>query len=190
MIVILGFATASVTADYVGMFTQAGYAVKVLEPPKFLLGEYDPGDQYIISVTKELSLRKQLSAKLDEDNLTRATFVHESCWIDPTAVIGPGTFLSPFCTVASNARIGKDCLLAPYCLVGHISQLGDCCLLNPAVTIPGGCNVESGCKLNVRSTLIDYIHVASGSQIGAGALVTKNIDTPGFYVGTPARRVK
>jgi UDP-3-O-[3-hydroxymyristoyl] glucosamine N-acyltransferase len=189
MIVILGFAKASVTADYIGMMTEAGHTVSVQEPDDFLAGNFDPGNQYIISITRDLALRQQLGQRLDLENLPRATFIHSSCWIDPTAIIEPGTFISPFCTVASNAKIGKDCLLAPYCLVGHLSALGNYCLLNPGVTIPGGCNIASGCKFSVRCTLIDYIDVCSGVEIGAGALVTKTIEHPGKYVGTPARKV-
>lgn len=190
MIVILGFNRASVTADFKGMMTAAGLTVSIQDPEDFLTGNFDRANEYIISVTRDLELRKKLSAMLDRENLSRATFVHETCWIDPSAEIGPGTFISPFCTVASNSKVGKDCLLAPYCLVGHVSTIGNGCLFNPAVTIAGSCTIEDHCKFNLRSSVIDRIFVWSGSEIGAGSMVTKNIEAPGMYVGTPARRVK
>lgn len=189
-ITILGFAKASVTADYLGMMVQAGHTVNIQEPDNFLSGNFSIDTHYIISVTRDLNLRQQLAQRLDLENLPRATFIHSSCWIDPTATIGPGTFISPFCTVASNSKIGKDCLLAPYCVVGHVSTLGDNCLLNPGVIIPGSCNIAAGCKFNIRSTLVDHIDICSGTEIGAGALITKSTELPGKYVGVPARRVK
>lgn len=190
MIVILGFKQASVTADFQGMMSEAGLEVSVQEPDDFLAGNFDRQNQYIISVTRDLDLRKSLSAALDRANLSRATFVHKTCWIDPSAQIGAGTFISSFCTAASNSVIGKDCLLAPYCLVGHVSTVGDGCLFNPGVTIAGGCTIESHCKFNLRSSVIDKIFICSGSEIGAGSMVTKSIDHLGRYVGIPARRVK
>ena len=189
MITILGYSQASVTADFLGMMTQAGLDVNVQAPEDFLAGNFDRHTEYIISVTRDRELRKQLSAVLDQENLNRATFVHHTCWIDPTAQIGPGTFISPFCTVASNSTVGKDCLLAPYCLIGHVSKIGDGCLFNPAVTIAGSCTIESHCKFNLRSSVVDRIFIWTGSEIGAGSMVTKSIEQPGKYVGTPARKV-
>jgi acetyltransferase-like isoleucine patch superfamily enzyme len=34
------------------------------------------------------------------------------------------------------------------------------------------------------------VAIASGTVIGAGAVVTKDIDTAGVYAGNPARRIK
>lgn len=190
MVTILGFHQASVTADFRGMMTSSGIKVSVQDPEDFLAGNFTPDGEYIISVTRDLELRKNLSAVLDSEGLTRATYVHETCWIDPTAKIGAGTFVFPFCTVASNSTIGRDCLISPYCLIGHVSTVGDGCLFNPAVTIAGSCTIEKYCKFNLRSGVIDKIFISSGTEVGAGSMVTKNIDAPGMYVGTPARRVK
>ena len=190
MIVILGFNRASVTADFKGMMTAAGLTVSIQDPEDFLAGNFDRANEYIISVTRDLELRKNLSAMLDHENLSRATFVHETCWIDPTAKIGAGTFISSFCSVGNNSTIGKDCVLAPYCLIGHVSTVGNECLFNPAVTIAGSCTIEDRCKFNLRSSVIDKIFIWTGTEVGAGSMVTKNIEAPGMYVGTPARRVR
>lgn len=190
MITILGFDQASVTADFRSMMTEAGIEVTVQNPEDFLKGNFDPKGAYIVSVTRDHGLRRQLCAMLDREHLKRATFVHETCWHDPTATIGAGTFVGPFCTVASNTMIGQDCLISPYCLIGHSTTVGDGCLFNPAVTIAGSCIIEKHCQFNLRSSVIDKIFISTGSEIGAGSMVTKNIETPGIYVGTPARRVK
>jgi acetyltransferase-like isoleucine patch superfamily enzyme len=34
------------------------------------------------------------------------------------------------------------------------------------------------------------VNIASGTVIGAGAVVTKDIETAGVYAGNPARRIK
>lgn len=189
MVTILGFSQASLTADFRGLMTASGITVSVKDPEDFLAGNFDPDGEYIISVTRDLELRKNLGAMLDSKGLTRATYVHETCWIDPTAKIGAGTFIGPFCTVASNSTIGRDCLISPYCLIGHGNTVGDGCLFNPAVTIAGSCTIEKHCKFNLRSGVIDKIFISSGAEVGAGSLVTKNIEAAGKYVGTPARRV-
>ena len=188
--VVLGFPGSAVTADCVSMLEQAGHTVVVQSPPNFLAGNFDRESEYIITVTRELELRQALGERIDQENLKRATFVHHSCWVDPTAVIEPGCFISPFCTIASRTVISKDCYFAPYCLVGHVTTVGRYCLFTPTVAIAGGCNIGERCRFGIRSAVIDYIDIASDCEIGASALVTKSIAESGKYVGSPARRVK
>lgn len=189
MITILGFPQGAVTADFKSIMTQAGLDVCVQSPEDFLAGKVNRDSEYIISVTRDLELRKSLSAELDRQQLGRATFIHHTCCIDPTADIGAGTFIFPFCMVASNSTIGRDCLLSPYCLIGHVSTVGDGCLFNPSVTIAGSCTIQNHCKFNLRSGTIDKIFICAETEIGAGSMVTKPIEQSGKYVGTPARKV-
>jgi UDP-3-O-[3-hydroxymyristoyl] glucosamine N-acyltransferase len=56
--------------------------------------------------------------------------------------------------------------------------------------IAGTTSIGKYCKLNMRSTVIDHLTVCDYSEIGAGAMLTKSVDIPGVYIGTPARRVK
>ncbi|WP_375432495.1 acyltransferase [uncultured Friedmanniella sp.] len=50
--------------------------------------------------------------------------------------------------------------------------------------------VEDGCWLGANVVVLSGVRIASGCVIGAGAIVTKDTEPDGVYVGVPARRVR
>jgi sugar O-acyltransferase (sialic acid O-acetyltransferase NeuD family) len=117
-----------------------------------------------------------------------ATYVHPTCWVDPTASIEEGCFLLPGCIVDSNVRIGAGSLLNAGCLIAHDSIVGENCFLGPRVTVAGFTRIEAGCFLGVGTTVIDNVRVGPAVQTGGGAVVVEDSTGPGLYLGLPARR--
>ena len=187
--ILIGFEQASIINDLFNMIQSQGQTVEILNPDKFLAGQINPQDNFIVCITRDLDLRYQIIEKLDLENLKRGTFIHPSCWIDPTAKIGPGSFVSPFCTVACGAVLEKDVIVGPYTMVSHRAEIGPETIIHTGALIAGSTTIGKRCTINVRATLVDKINICDGVTVGAGSLVTKNIDRPGNYVGSPARRV-
>ena len=121
-------------------------------------------------------------------NVPLATYVHPTCWVDPTAEIGEGAFLLPHCAVDANARVGTGSLLNVGCVVCHDSVVGENCFLGPRVTLAGFVRIEAGCFLGIGTTVIDSVCLGPGVQTGGGAVVVRSEHTPGLYIGVPARR--
>jgi UDP-3-O-[3-hydroxymyristoyl] glucosamine N-acyltransferase len=188
-IVLIGFEQASIINDLANMLKSQNQEVTIQHPDDFLAGNVSVDKQYMVCVTRDLDLRYSIIEKLDSDQLTRGTFVHPSCWIDPTAIIGQGSFVGPFCTVACGAVLGKDTCVGPYTMISHKATIGQGTLIHTGALIAGSTSIGQRCTINVRATLIDKITVCDGVTIGAGSLVTKNIDTPGNYIGSPARNL-
>lgn len=188
-IVLIGFEQASITNDLASMIRQAGGCATVVTPDNFFKNQFNPTSQFITTVTRDLNLRRDIINKFNVDQLSRGTFIHDSCYIDPKATVKPGTFICPFCTVAYNATVDSDCIIGPYSFVSHNSYVGSGTLIHPGTMIAGSTKIGQNCQLNFRSSIIDNLDICDNVVIGAGALVTKNIDRPGFYVGAPARKV-
>lgn len=117
-----------------------------------------------------------------------ATYVHPTCWIDPSAEIGEGAFLLPHCVLDANARVGRGSVLNLGCVVCHDSVVGENCFLGPRVTVAGFARIEAGCFLGVGTTVIDNVRLGPGVRTGGGAVVIRSEETPGLYLGVPARR--
>ena len=188
-IVLVGFPEATITNDIFNLICNDNLNVTILHPDKFLNDEFEKTDKFAVTVTRDILLRKQIINKLDQDNLQRATFVHKSCVVDPGSTIGDGTIMSQFSSVLYQSTIDKDCLIAPYCMIAHKSVVGQGTMLMPGSMIAGSTTVGKFCILGLRSSIIDNINICDDVQLGAGALITKNISLPGHYVGAPARKV-
>jgi acetyltransferase-like isoleucine patch superfamily enzyme len=117
--------------------------------------------------------------------------------------IGDKTFVGPFTEIQKSVTVGKNCRIQSHTFICEFVSIGDDCFIGHGVMFindvfsDGG--PARGDKSKWKSTSIGN-NVSIGSNatimpvticnnvvIGAGAVVTKNIDKPGIYAGNPAR---
>jgi UDP-3-O-[3-hydroxymyristoyl] glucosamine N-acyltransferase len=189
MITIIGWPGSALAQDIISMLSAQNQACQLLSPDQFLNNEFAPDSKFIVSVNQNLDLRQAIISKLDSENLNRAKFQHHSAYVDPSAVIGDGSVIFYFSVIGHTGIVEKDCIISPYSMIGHRSTVGQGSLIQPGSLIAGGTKIGKFCVMNFRSSILDKLEICDHTIVGAGALVTKNITTPGHYVGSPARKV-
>ena len=120
--------------------------------------------------------------------------------------IGENTRIGPFVEIQSDVIIGKNCKIQSHSFICELVKIGDNCFIAHGVvfindTFNSG-KPAGGKKELWKSTIIgDNVSIGSNSTIlpvkicnnvviGAGAVVTKNIDEPGVYAGNPAKKLR
>ena len=112
-------------------------------------------------------------------------------------VIGDRTFINTNCTLVDAAKvsgrkiqIGADCLIGPNVqLLAVAHDLAPQARLekhNYADDITIGNNVWLGGGVSVLAG----VAIGDNSVIGAGSVVTKNIEANSFYAGNPAKKIR
>jgi UDP-3-O-[3-hydroxymyristoyl] glucosamine N-acyltransferase len=86
--------------------------------------------------------------------------------------IGNGTKIDNLVIVAHNVHIGESCLIAAQCGIAGSARLGD--------------RVRLGGQVGV----IGHLKIGDDIVVLAKSLVTKNLDRPGIFAGSPAMPVK
>jgi acetyltransferase-like isoleucine patch superfamily enzyme len=120
--------------------------------------------------------------------------------------IGDGTFVGPFVEIQKDVSIGRRCRIQSHAFICELVTIGDDCFVGHGVMFVNdrfatGGPARGRKELWQRTTIGDRVsigsnatilpvRIASGTVIGAGAVVTKDIDNPGVYAGNPARRIK
>jgi sugar O-acyltransferase (sialic acid O-acetyltransferase NeuD family) len=137
---------------------------------------------------KHLAFRKQYYIKIVEE-IPVISYVHSSCVIDSTVVLGKGAVVLPGCTIDKGVIVGENTIINTGCVIAHDTQIGPHSFLGPGVVAAGFVNVGQECFLGVHTTIIDNISIASGVQTGGGTVVIKNLLSRGVYVGCPAKRM-
>jgi len=115
------------------------------------------------------------------------------------------SFVGPFVEIQKGAEIGKRCRIQSHAFVCELVTIGDDCFIShgamfindPLVTGgPAGkpdlwrkTNVGSGVSIGTNATILP-VAICDKAVIGAGAVVTRDITEPGFYVGNPARLLR
>lgn len=121
---------------------------------------------------------------------TIPTLIHPDAIIAEDAAIGTGTVVMPGVVIDPNVKIGKGCIINDNSLVGHDAVIGDYVHISGGVNVAGATVVGEMTWVGVGTTLSNNINICGCCMIGAGAVVVKDIEEPGTYVGVPARKLE
>jgi acetyltransferase-like isoleucine patch superfamily enzyme len=120
--------------------------------------------------------------------------------------IGARSFVGPFTEIQRNVTIGTDCRIQSHSFICEFVDIGERCFIGHGVMfindLFSGGGPARGDKSKWKSTRIgNDVSIGSNATIlpvsitdhvviGAGAVVTRNIDKPGVYAGNPARLIR
>lgn len=188
---IIGYSESMLTQD--SMYYGKNFVnedISIMTPDEFKNLQSKDDFQYFIGFALDLKEREQTIDLLDEYDSDCVTFIHETASVHEGAVIGKGSCVANFSTVMQGAVLGKHCFVETYCLISHNTTVGNNCMLHSGTMIAGKTTIGKNCMFNFRSGVMNKLDICDNTVIGAFSNVTKNIDTPGVYVGTPARKLK
>ena len=116
--------------------------------------------------------------------------------------IGGNSFIGPFVEIQKGALIGRRTRVQSHAFICELVAIGDDCFIShgamfindPFVTGgPAGkpdlwrsTKIGNRVSIGTNATIMP-VTICDNAVIGAGAVVTKDIIEPGFYVGNPAR---
>jgi sugar O-acyltransferase (sialic acid O-acetyltransferase NeuD family) len=110
--------------------------------------------------------------------------------VNEDVALDEGTVVFDGAVINSGAHIGRSCIINSNSTVEHDCRLGDNVHLGPGATVSGGVTIGDNCMIGVGACIIHSVSVSSGALIGAGSIVVKNIEFPGTYAGTPAKKIR
>ena len=117
------------------------------------------------------------------------TLIHPSAFLSHYSSVGEGSILSAGSIVMPNTRIGSGCIINTASSVDHDCVVGDFVHVSVGAHVAGCSSIGEGTWLGAGSIVNDHISICSWCMIGSGALVVKNIDETGTYIGVPARKM-
>jgi len=120
--------------------------------------------------------------------------------------VSEGCFIGPFVEVQRNVRIGAFTRIQSHSFICEFVSLGEKCFIGHGVMFindlfrdgsPANGDISKWRRTNVgnnvsigsNSTILP-VDICDDVVIGAGAVVTKNINEPGIYAGNPAKLLR
>lgn len=121
-------------------------------------------------------------------NLSWPSIIHPSVQLDwTTAKLGTGIMLGAGVIGTVNIRVGDFALLNPAVTLGHEAKVGRFCVMNHASGISGGTVLEDEVLVGTGARVLQYRTVGHHARVGAGAVVTRDVEAGSTVVGVPAR---
>ncbi|MFY9234843.1 MAG: acetyltransferase [Fimbriimonadaceae bacterium] len=139
-----------------------------------------------ISYKKVNKLRAAKYAEAKEKGYELISYVSSKATVWPNLQIGDNCFIFENNVIQPFVKIGNDVIMWSGNHIGHHTTIKDHCFLASHIVVSGSVVVEPYCFLGVNATLRDNITIATECVIGAGALITKDTEEKGVYLGPPA----
>ncbi|CAM8349887.1 hypothetical protein [Candidatus Methylopumilus universalis] len=116
--------------------------------------------------------------------------VHEKAFIDKTNIsIGYGNLILAYSYININTVIKNCSIINTGAIVEHDCIVGNFSQISPNGTLGGYVEVGDCVFIGLGAVILPKIKIIESAIIGANTLVNINIDKPGTYVGSPARRI-
>lgn len=144
---------------------------------------------------------------LYKSGIKNVTFGSEVKVIEPCNLygcqIGDQSFVGPFVEIQKDCSIGKRTKIQSHAFVCELVTIGDDCFIGHGVmfindlfekggpaqgnkTLWKSTNIGNKVSIGSNATILP-VSICDNVVIGAGSVVTKDIDQPGVYLGNPAR---
>ncbi|MBI5219575.1 MAG: N-acetyltransferase [Bacteroidia bacterium] len=120
--------------------------------------------------------------------------------------IGNNTFIGPFVEIQKGVVIGNNCKIQSHAFICELVSIGDDCFVSHGAMFindtfaKGGPalgdkslwkNTEIGNNVSIgTNATILPVKITDNVVIGAGSVVTKDINESGIYAGNPAKKIR
>lgn len=120
--------------------------------------------------------------------------------------LGDGCFVGPFVEIQAGVEIGARTRVQSHAFICELVTIGEDCFISHGAmfindsfsgggpargdrTRWGHTRIGNNVSIGTNATIMP-VRICDDVVVGAGAVVTKDITEPGFYVGNPARRME
>ena len=125
-------------------------------------------------------------------NILNNCIIGKNCVIGQNVMIGPNVKIGNNCKIQNNVSIYQAVELEDYVFCGPSCVFTN--VINPRSGIEKKDQfkvtlVRKGATIGANATILCGNEIGSFSMIGAGSVVTKNVDNFSLVVGNPAKRI-
>lgn len=160
------------------------YLGKTEEVSKYI-SDYD-----IFVAIGNCRIRERIQEECLRQKATLAIVVHPNAIVSKKATIGQGTVVMPGAVINADAKVGQGVIVNTSASVDHNCVIEDYCHIAVGARVCGAVSVGARTWIGAGSVISQCINICKDCMVGAGAVVVKDIEKTGTYVGVPARKIK
>jgi sugar O-acyltransferase (sialic acid O-acetyltransferase NeuD family) len=167
-------------------FVDDNYTNEYTQP----ISSFNPNEYSMMVAIGDSKTRYDMVQKLPKETKF-FTFIHPTVlMLSDNIEIGEGSFIGANSILTTNIKIGKHALLNRGNHIGHDTIIGDYFSAMPGAIVSGNVRIYDIVYLGTNSSIKEKLSIHSSTTIGLNSGVISNIEEPGVYGGTPAKKIK
>ena len=132
-------------------------------------------------------IRRNIFEKARSSGARFAIAKHPATTLADDVQLGPGSMLCAGVIVNPCAVIGANTIINTAASVDHHCRIGDHVHIAPGVRLGGEVHVEDGAFVGIGAVVLPGRRIGAWATVGAGAVVTTDVEPGATVVGVPAR---
>jgi len=137
--------------------------------------------------------------------ISNDVFIGDLASIREDVEIGERTIIGKGATIENKSKIGRYVKIETEAYITAISTIEDYCFIAPGVTFTNdqflgrtekrktlfkGPTIKKGARIGANATILPGKIIGEDALVGAGSVVTKNLEPKKIYVGVPAKEIR
>lgn len=163
--------------------------IPVIGNTDFLLDMKD-NINVVIAIGNPYIREKIVQKLISKETICFPNIIAKDVRISKYVKMGIGNIICTGTILTTNILLGNFNHINLDCTVGHDVVLNDYITVYPSVNISGNVNIDDYSELGTGSKIIQGKTLAKSVVLGAGAVVVKNLEESGTYIGIPVRRIR
>jgi len=116
--------------------------------------------------------------------------VHPRATLAPSVRVGEGAVIQAGAIVGAHTTLGDHVMINRGALIGHHSTLEDYVTVQPGANIGGATRIGARAYIALGAQVLDRRVVGEGALVGAGSLVTRDVEPNTQVMGVPAKATR
>lgn len=163
--------------------------VVVISEEQFFALPSDTEKNCIVAVGSPVLKQKIVNKLKQYKNILFPNIFHPNVQYRKDCVIfGEGNVVCAGSILTTNIQVMNFVHFNLNTTIGHDSIIGSYCTFSPACNISGNTNIGNRVFFGTNAVILEQLKVVDDAVIGAGAVVVKDINEAGTYVGIPAKK--
>lgn len=120
-------------------------------------------------------------------SLSPRSVISPKAVIDPSAVLGDGVQIMPGAFIGVDTFIGDGTIVNSVASIDHDCRVGRAVHIMGAAAVAGDVTIEDEAGLGTNATVLPSRVIGKGAMVGAGAVITRDVEQQAIVRGVPAR---
>lgn len=144
----------------------------------------------LICIGNPKNRKKVFQILKKNENIKFPNFISKDARVSKHSVLGIGSIICSSSIITTNVNIKEFVILNLDCTVGHDTIIENFVTVYPSVNISGNVHVGEFTEIGTGTNIIEKLNLGENVILGAGSVVTKNIESNCVAVGIPAKPIK